>query len=86
MFGYQVGFNIDGEEVHKTLPGACVSIFIFAWLAVVLRFLIIQTVVQNLDRPLTTRILANYYGDDLVPFTASGGFKFAVGLSSVQNF
>ena len=38
MFGYQVGFNINGEEVHKTLPGAFVSIFIISWMCVIIYY------------------------------------------------
>ena len=29
MYGYEIGFNINGEDVHKTIPGAIISLFIF---------------------------------------------------------
>ena len=84
MFGYRIGFNINGEEDHKTLPGAMVSLFIFAWLAVVLRYLIISICNDYIDRPLTTTIFENYYNS--VPLTTKQGLFFAVGLSSIQNY
>jgi hypothetical protein len=40
MFGHQIGFNIDGEDIHKTTVGATASLIIFAWCAIVLHFLI----------------------------------------------
>lgn len=81
MFGYRIGFNIDGEEDHKTLPGAIVSLFIFAWLAVILRFLIMSISNDFIDRPLTTTIFENFY--DAVPLTTKQGLFFAVGMSSL---
>lgn len=36
MFGHKLHFNVNGEKSHKTIPGACASLFIFAWLAVIL--------------------------------------------------
>lgn len=86
LFGYRIGFNVDSEESHTTIAGSVMSLFIFAWLLVVLRYLIISIVQQNTDRPLTTRVLENYYGPDLTPLTVKQGFKFAIGLSSVQAF
>lgn len=40
MFGYQIGFNIDGEEYHRTTTGTCVSLFIYAWCGVILHYLL----------------------------------------------
>ena len=86
MFGYRIGFNIDQEDSNRTVYGAIVSLFIFAWLFVILRYLIITIVIQNLDRPLTTRIFENYFGEENIPLTYEQGFRFAVGLSTVQAF
>lgn len=69
MFGYRIGFNIDQEDSNRTVYGAIVSLFIFAWLFVILRYLIITIVIQNLDRPLTTRIFENYFGEENIPLT-----------------
>lgn len=46
--------------IHRTCPGACVSLFIFAWLAVVLNYLIQDINKENLDRPLTEILYPNY--------------------------
>lgn len=38
MFGYKVGFNIEGEEEHKTIPGACCTLLVFVCLFFVFRY------------------------------------------------
>jgi hypothetical protein len=45
MFGYRIGFNIDQEDTNRTVYGAIASLFIFAWLFVILRYLIITIVI-----------------------------------------
>jgi uncharacterized metal-binding protein len=84
MFGYRISFNMNGANDHKTLPGAVVSLFIFAWLAVILRYLIMSIGNDYIDRPLTTTIYENYFEN--VPITSKQGLFFAVGLSSVQKY
>jgi hypothetical protein len=86
LYGLKIGFNIDGEDVHRTWPGAITSLFILSWLAVVLRYLVITIVYEDLDQPLTTMLYQNYYGSKNVPLNMSQGFRFAIGLSSVKNF
>jgi hypothetical protein len=87
FFGYRIGFNVEGEEVHRTIGGGLVSIFIFVWLGVVLIYLRQQFVVKNLDRPLTVMEKPNYYRDVPVTTDISGDqFRFAVGMSSIDDF
>jgi hypothetical protein len=86
MFGYQIGFNVEGEEAHNTVPGACVSLFIVAWLIVVLRYLIIVDVQNVKDRPLTIKNFENYYGATDTPIRRVDGLFFAVGVSSLRSF
>lgn len=85
-FGYELGFNLEREAVFKTLPGACCSVFIVAWCFVVVAHLLISINRDNLDRPLSTRVLSNYFQEDLAPHTQDDGFFFAIGLSSPHNF
>lgn len=86
MFGHRVRFNVNGEEKHRTCPGACVSILIFGWMACLLRYLIMTIVVENRDRPLTTITYPNFYGEKNLPLQQRQGWKFAVGISSVADF
>ena len=86
MFGYQIGFNINGEDSHTTSAGSCVSLFIFAWIGVILHYLIRDIVMDTLDRPLTIITYPNYFGPTNQPISTKDGFKFAVGVSSVKNF
>ena len=53
MFGFQTSFNINGEDTHKTCPGACVSLFIFAWLALILHYLLLDIVIEDRQRLMT---------------------------------
>lgn len=63
MFGYKIGFNINGDDYHKTCAGTLVSLFIFAWCGLVLNYLLRQMVFEQLDRPLTTIVNSNFYVD-----------------------
>jgi hypothetical protein len=47
MFGHQINFNINGETSFKTCPGACVSLFIFAWLGLLLHYLLLTIVIED---------------------------------------
>jgi hypothetical protein len=67
MFGHRIQFNVNGENVHKTIPGAIVSLFIFAWLGVILNFLLREIVHDNRSRPLTTILYPDYFGNKSVP-------------------
>jgi len=64
MFGHQIGFNIDGEDVHKTCPGATASLIIFGWCAIILNYLIQQQLFNTLNHPLTTILHRNYYSNN----------------------
>ena len=86
IFGQKIGFNVNGEELHRTCPGACVSLFIVAWLIVVLIYLIQDIFVDNRDRPLTTILYPNYYDGLDYPIRQQQGWQFAVGISSVTDF
>ena len=63
MYGHQIGFNINGEDVYKTTPGACASVTIFIVLAIVAQYLLREIVFENLDKPLTTILHPNYFED-----------------------
>ena len=67
MFGQRTHFNINGEETHRTAPGACVSLFIIAWIGVIIAYLIKDIVIDNKDRPLTETFYPNYYGKNNSP-------------------
>lgn len=67
MFGYEARFNINGEMLHRTCPGACITLLIFAWLGILLHYLIVDIVVDNRDRPITSILYPNYYGTDNAP-------------------
>lgn len=86
MFGYQIGFNVDGEDQDHTVTGCCVSLFIFAWMGVVLHYLIRHICLDTLDRPMTLIQQPNFYGPDKVPITTEQGFRFAIGVSNPKNF
>lgn len=58
--------------------------FIFAWCAIVLHYLIQHIVIDDLSRPLTTILKPTVYTD--VPINQAEGFMFAVGVSSPKNF
>lgn len=47
MFGTKAKFNINGESLHRTCPGACISLLMFAWLFFILYYLIVDIVVDN---------------------------------------
>lgn len=40
MFGYNIGFNIDGEDYHRTYAGTCASLLIFAWVGLIIHYLL----------------------------------------------
>ena len=85
-FGYEMGFNLDRETVFKTLPGACCSLFIVVWCFIVVAHLLISVNREILDRPLSTRVLSNYFEGDLTPHTQEDGLFFAIGISNPHNF
>lgn len=85
MFGHQIGFNIDGEDIHKTTVGATVSLIIFAWCAIVLNFLIQQQIFVTTNHPLTTILHRNHFANN-EPLKQQSGFQFAIGLSSLKNY
>lgn len=84
LWEYQIGFNIDGQDSYRTIPGTCISLFIIAWCALVLHYLIIENVIDNLDRPVTSFTKPNFYKDS--PISDTSGFYFAVGMSDTKNF
>jgi len=84
MFGYNIGFNIDGEDYHRTCAGTCASLLIFAWIGLIIHYLLNQLIFLQLDRPLTTTTNSNFYLNK--PISLSDGFKFAVGVSNPKNF
>ena len=84
MFGYKIGFNIEGEERHTTLPGALYSLSIVVVLIFVCRYLYIVDVEQTLDRPVTVVDQELFYED--VPLTQNDGLMFAIGVSSLRSF
>ena len=67
MFGRKAKFNINGESKHRTCPGALVSLCIFAWLGIVLHYLIVDIVIDDRDRPITEILYPNYYGKTNAP-------------------
>lgn len=92
LFGFRIGFNVEGEEVHRTIPGAILSLFIIAWLIVVLNYLVLRfdENVRTINkftpkRPLDIKKFENYYGEENTPI-AFNNFRFAVGLSSIHDF
>jgi hypothetical protein len=44
MFGYNIGFNIDGEDYHRTCAGTCASLLIFAWVGLIIHYLLNQLI------------------------------------------
>lgn len=84
MFSSHIGFNMNGEKKHKTIFGAFYSLFIAAWVGVVLNYLIQQIVIDDLDRLPTVINRANYYGG--VPLTSEDGFYFAIGISTPKGY
>lgn len=84
MFGYKIGFNIEGEENHTSIPGACISLFIVAWLIVMIRYLVIVDVLDIRDRPLT--ITEQELAYENVPLSTDDGLMFAIGVSSIRSF
>jgi len=62
MFGYKIGFNVEGEEHHRTLPGACLSLIIFMWCIMLLNTWRNGLPSLALERPLTFRNYENYFG------------------------
>jgi hypothetical protein len=87
LFGYKIGFNVEGEEQHQTIPGACLSFVIFVWLAIVLRYTYTQFVYENLDRPLTTKDHENHFietNEELL--WKDDQLRFAIGFSSIHGF
>ena len=67
MFGYKATFNINGEHLHRTCPGAIITLIIFAWLGILLHYLIVDIVIDNRDRPITSILYPNHYGADNAP-------------------
>jgi len=47
MFGYQLGFNIDGEDYYKTEHGSCWSIIIFAVTVIVTQFVVRDLIIND---------------------------------------
>lgn len=67
MFGHRVNFNVNGEDAHRTCWGSCVTILIFFQLAQVLVYLLVDIVVFDLDRPMTTILYPNHFGEKNQP-------------------
>ena len=67
MFGHKIHFNTNGEKSHRTIFGACATILIFLSLAWVLVYLLFDIVIFDRDRPLTTILYPNYYGEKNQP-------------------
>ena len=87
LFGYKIGFNVEGEEMHQTVPGACLSLLIFAWLVIMIRYTYVQFVAENLDRPLTTKDFENYFLENNEELLwKDDGIRFAIGFSSIHDF
>jgi len=86
MFGHRINFNVNGEESHRTIWGACVTILILLQLCQVLVYLVVDIVIFDKDRLVTTILYPNYYGETNQPLQQKAGWKFAVGLSSVTGF
>jgi hypothetical protein len=38
MFGHQLGFNINGEDIYRTNTGSCATILIFVVVIVATQF------------------------------------------------
>jgi len=62
LFGYQINFNVNGEEKHRTVVGAFFSILIVLYLLWILSYLLVDIVIMDKDRPLTTIVYPNYFG------------------------
>ena len=63
IFGEKARFNVNGEEQHRTCPGACVSLFIIILIGVfVLQYSIREFALDKTDRPLTNILYPDYYG------------------------
>jgi len=86
MFGHQLGFNIDGEDVYKTETGSCWSIIIFAITAIITQFVARDIIVSNLDRPISTMTFPNKFGEKNEPLQQSQGFQFSIGISTMTDF
>jgi hypothetical protein len=67
MFGHQLGFNIDGEDVYKTETGSCWSIIIFAITIIITQFVARDIIVNDLDRPISTMTFPNKFGASNTP-------------------
>ena len=84
MYGHQLGFNIDGEDVYKTSTGAFCSTLIFVLVIICAQYLVRDLWFERLDKPLTTILYPNYYENE--PFRQQLGWEFAVGVSTFKNF
>jgi hypothetical protein len=62
LFGYQINFNVNGEEKHRTVVGASFSVLIFLYLLWILSYLLVDIVIMDKDRPLTTIVYTDYFG------------------------
>jgi hypothetical protein len=67
MFAYKSKFNINGEMQHRTCPGAMMSLLVFAWIGILMHYLIVDIIIDNHDRPITSILYPNYYGEDNAP-------------------
>lgn len=74
MFGHQLGFNIDGEDVYKTETGSCWSIIIFAITVIITQFVARDIILSDLDRPISRLTYPNYFGTNNTPIQQSQGF------------
>ena len=82
MFGYQIGFNIDDDDEHRTGCGCCCSMIIFLNSILFLIIYTFNSVTVGLDRPLTVWTEENYLNK--VPISHKDGFRFAIGLSALK--
>lgn len=84
IFGMHIGFNIEGEKKHRTIFGALYTLFIVAWVGIVLNYMITQIVVEDLDRLPTVMNQPNFFNGKSL--TANEGFYFAIGISAKKGY
>jgi hypothetical protein len=86
IFAQKIGFNIAGEEKHRTVGGAFISLLMLAWLVCVGIYLVREIILDNRDKPLTTILYPNYFDGLDFPIKQEQGWQFAVGLSSITDY
>lgn len=86
MFGFQIGFNIDGYQRHNECCGWFCSFLLLVWMILLTLLLVQDHIGAQFDRPTTLFTQDNYYGPGRVPITSEQGFRFAVGVSNPKYF